>query len=35
VVSTEVVVSQDLAEVGWSAEVVSGVCFKEIVCSGV
>ena len=31
----EVGVSEDLTEVGWSAEVDSGGCFKEIVYDGV
>ena len=31
----EVGVGEDLAEVGWSVEVNSEGCFKEIVCDGV
>ena len=31
----EASVDEDLAEVGWFAEVNSGGCFKEIVCGGV
>ena len=35
VTRVETGVGEDLAEVGWSAEVDSGGCFKEIVCGGV